>query len=396
MLQVWLALLIPIIAVFYLLFYHRQKVQVWEIFVVILLPFLLTVFVKCVAQASLDTSKEYWNDYAVQARHFEDWDEYIHATCPMTTCTGSGEDTVCTTSYYDCSYTSYHPASWDVLLRSGDVVGITSERFAYLTGFWKNKQFKDMQRAYENNDGDMFFSDWPGSLGTVEPFASMHLYRNKIKNTDNVLNFKKVDPKKEKVYEYPQVRSYAVDYILGGGTQEDQDYLRKWNAYLGARKKVVIMVALFKGRPIADAVTQAAYWKGGNKNEFVVCLGLDKEDKINWAYVISWTPKTVMKAKVEREIVEMGKVSLHDLIEYVAKVIDAEPGVIRRDFEEFNYITVPVPLWGIILIWLSSVVSTFGLAFWVVTNDFSCDEDMSDDVDYGHKRFYTKKRKRGR
>jgi hypothetical protein len=77
-----------------------------------------------------------------------------------------------------------------------------------------------------------------------------------------------------------------------------------------------------------------------------------------------------LKAKVEREVKDMKKFDCRKIINYLGATIQKHPTFIRRDFEEFNYINVPVPTWAIIVAYIVSLISSICLGIWAEENEF--------------------------
>jgi hypothetical protein len=98
-----------------------------------------------------------------------------------------------------------------------------------------------------------------------------------------------------------------------------------------------MMILVFKDQPLEAGFFQEAYWKGGNKNEFIVCIGT-KGDDITWTKVISWTNEEELKIRTAREIKEMKKLDLMKIVEYIG--FNVPERFIRKEFKDFNYLAV--------------------------------------------------------
>ena len=79
------------------------------------------------------------------------------------------------------------------------------------------------------------------------------------------------------LYEYPNFRGYYCPSILGAGENlsKGNRHLDVQNAKMGKDKEVRMWVLVYQNQPIQSAILQQNYWKGANKNEFVVCVGTD-------------------------------------------------------------------------------------------------------------------------
>ena len=43
----------------------------------------------------------------------------------------------------------------------------------------------------------------------------------------------------------------------------------------------------------------------------------------------------------------------------------------RKDFKEFDYVTVEPPTWAIIVTFILTIAITFGLCYWAVVNEYT-------------------------
>lgn len=332
---------------------------------ILLIPIACIFGIKVIAQNSLMYTTEYWNTIGVRTEYYQAWDEYIHRTCYRTVSTGKTSYTV----PYDCSYVDHHPEYWMLLSNRGEEIEIPKEKYNELVSRWKvAPAFQDMQRNYHSYDGDMYHAEWPNFFDTMEPIASQHTYKNKVKHSDNTFGFVQIEPKKENVLEYKKPDGYTGYYIYNWTNAEDQMLLRRWNAQLGSSKKVVMMIIVYDKKDISEAFKQESYWRGGNKNELILCVG-HSSSTITWTKVISWTPQTVLKAQIEREIKELKNFCMKCIINHFAMEVQKWPKVIRRDFEEFNYLTVPVPMWGNIVAYIVALIVSILAALFAYNND---------------------------
>jgi len=363
---IFLFLLIPIITAAYLLYKYPKNTTWWEAAVTVIIPMVVVILIKFLSQQSLMYSNEYWNSYATEARYYEDWNEEVIEIHYTYDSDGNISGSYTTTSI------DYHPPYWELHGNCGETANIPESTFNNLKTLWNNNAFVELHRGFYDNDGDLYTTKWDNIMLHIETITTMHNYKNKVKSSSSVFGYKKIDKKITPVIEYNKINNYSCDFIYNYKNMGDQDYLRRWNAYLGAKKKVVIMIIPYYKGKLEDAFNQEAYWTGGNKNEFIACIGISSST-INWVHIISWTPLTVLKAQIAREIKEMKTVNMFKIVEYLGNTIDKTPGFVRKDFEEFNYISVPVPLWGYIIAGLLSIIVSFGMAMWVIENEFNTD-----------------------
>jgi hypothetical protein len=104
-------------------------------------------------------------------------------------------------------------------------------------------------------------------------------------------------------------------------------------------------------------------------NEFIVSVGTDNDNKIKWCKVISWTPNETLKASIRSDIQAMDSLDHVTIVNMMSKSVGQ--GFIRKDFHEFDYITVDPPTWAVALTFLLTLAINIGISYWVITNEFN-------------------------
>ena len=87
---------------------------------------------------------------------------------------------------------------------------------------------------------------------------------------------------------------------------------------MGKKKQVQYFVCVWKNKPYSVSDWQQAYWKGGNKNEIIVCIGVDALNKVTWANVFTWSEKDIVRIKIRDYVLSnKGKVlNLNELTDF--------------------------------------------------------------------------------
>lgn len=138
--------------------------------------------------------------------------------------------------------------------------------------------------------------------------------------------------------------------------------LRQYNALIGHRNEVKIFLLLFENERIGVSELQRIHWKGGNKNELVICASKDG----SWAKTFSWCDDK--RIEVESSyIFEMKELSLHDKIVKVEHQV--EELWKRKHFKDFDYIDIPLNLSDLIWIFCVSLLLSIGVTIWAVKNE---------------------------
>jgi hypothetical protein len=213
----------------------------------------------------------------------------------------------------------------------------------------------------------------------VECIVTKHSYENKVPATHNVFNFQKVTEKDKEnysLYEYPEIYDgFKQKHILGIGDKTQsraEQNMQLLNAELGHKKQLKAFILIFKNQSKQAGIMQEAYWQGGNKNEFVLTIGVDNQNNIHWAYPFTWAEHSNVKVNTREYVLAQKKLNLEDISNFLYTELDKN--FVRKQFSEFSYLTLEPS--GTAIIWSAVilVIITVGLVFWFATNEF--DDEM--------------------
>ena len=112
------------------------------------------------------------------------------------------------------------------------------------------------------------------------------------------------------------------------------------NAFAGSTSQIHVFILLYDAeKGIATALKQRAYWEGGNKNEFVVCLGLENPDSpvVKWCKAFSWCDVPSLETATESYFIEHKQL---DLLKYSEWLNDNLHLWKRKEFSDFKYLGV--------------------------------------------------------
>lgn len=384
---IWFLVVIPILTILVLLINYSKKVTWWEYLLHVGVAVLLIAVMKIIGEKSLTNDTEYWGDLIKQSRYYEPYSIWDHETCTRQVACGTdsnGNTKYCSESY-DCSHLDSHSARWEIVTVTGWKISI-SENFhqQLVKKFGVSLCFQDMNREGECgfgdhvvNDGNMYYVEWNKTPSTSHAIAKTHTYENKVQCSKSIFNFQNIEPKEAKkagLYDYPDIKKYEVATILGAGkniTNLDsaEAKLHYLNGNLGPKKQVRVWILMFYDQPVSTGKLQEIYWKGGNKNEFVVTIGLDKQNNISWCYPFSWTDKSELKIGVREYVMNQKTLNLINLSDHLYQELDSK--WVRKQFKDFSYLTVEPPLWGLIVAFLLQLVFNIGYSIWSVKNEFT-------------------------
>lgn len=388
---IWSVLLVPIISSLILLVVWKHRLVWWEI----LLPLTFSSLLIFISKATIDwvntTSTEYLTGYVTAVKYFEDWNERVSCRHPKyctrrvsytyscgsakspRTCSGTRSES------YQCGYqhaydVDYHSEYWEADTNIGRSPYISKAYFDAKVKLWNNKQFKDLHRSYHTNDGDMYYSTFDGLDEHLDEMSFAHHYTNRIKNSNNVFNFKPVSEKDFQtygLYNYPEIDSNNNQIaVLGYNNPETNHWMKVLNARLGADKQVKLFILVYKNKGIISSIKQEDYWKGSNQNEVVLTIGINDANEIQWVKTFSWSTNHSVKTDLTSYILEDKVLNLNkDKILGMKEIINQT--FKRRDFREFDYITIEPSNFALAVTFLLTLALNLVIGYIVVKNDIN-------------------------
>ena len=285
-------------------------------------------------------SSEFRGSYAISTYYYEAWNELRSRQVPVKDNKGN------TVGYRTEHYVVYHPAEWWVHYNTGESEAVGRRYYEYLGQLWgTTERFHNMYRNYHTIDGDAYSYEWDGVEDTCETRTTRHSYVNPLKHSNSIFRYKEVtDDEAEELdlFDYPPIKGEDQDVVLGREVSEMvQKKFRFINAYYGQQREIKVFVLLFdaaKHKPDV-AVRQRAYWHGGAKNEFVVCLGIKDGRTVEWCEPFSWMDKPTLGAAVKGYFLKHTKLSLYAFGCWLEGNLSLWE---RKQFSDFRYLGLPL------------------------------------------------------
>ncbi|WP_197255240.1 hypothetical protein [Paenibacillus dendritiformis] len=172
--------------------------------------------------------------------------------------------------------------------------------------------------------------DWPASASELKemwppgtPSASVHRYENKVQASYSLYKIDGIDEK-----DFPDLPKYpnavtsfiTINRIVGDVPNKEKanQVLNQKNSELnqfipdperpGKTRSwkqvnlIFVNVGENKNKDYGYALQNA--WKNGNKNDFIVSFSMNRNGKLNWVHVFSWSEVEILKMEVS-EIAEI-------------------------------------------------------------------------------------------
>lgn len=374
---IWFAMAVPIVTAIVLYFWYQHRTLWWEF----LLPFAVSVVLIATCKLLTETAQtrdtEYWGGWMTNAEYYEEWNERVSCRHPKyETRTDSQGHTYSEFVGYEHLYdVDYHAPYWQIHDSNNLTIRVNKATFEGLASNFGNRKFHDLRRSYHTIDGDKYVTTWSGNDDTLVPVTTTHSYENRVQASDSIFDFQEVDPEDYGLFDYPKVRGYyQCSSILGEGgpTQaQAEKILGLTNAKLGRRKQIRIWLLVFSNQPLQAGFDQENYWKGGNKNEFILTIGVDKDHRVQWCHPISWTEVETLKIEARNCVLEQKgqPVNLVEIAQWLSRECDRQ--FIRKPFADFSYLSVDPPGWAVFLAFALTIAVNVGTSAWIVHNEYA-------------------------
>lgn len=361
--------IIPFITAMFLLIVFNKKMVWWE-YAALILPSLLFVLLTRVIMVSANSNDtEYLGGYVNRITYYEPWDEMVEVRHTRTN--SDGETEVYYTwerEYHSERYTYVdNESKWEHHL--------SKKEYETIKKRMGNKTvFRDMHRDYHRIDGDAYDIFWDGKIETLYDITTPHSYTNKIKASQSHTIFKMGDisPEEAKqigLYEYPEIHTMNQNPIIGRNVSDkDKQSIKYINATYGRKYQFRTYILIYENKDITISEIQKAYWQNGNKNEFVLCLGVQR-DSVVWANAFSWCDEPRLEVKARDYFIQNPKLDINQYGEWLQTQIPTQWD--RKEFEDFAYIRVGLSQGQYIALIIIMIVLNIGISIFLVKNEFN-------------------------
>ena len=371
---IWTLMLVPVLATLVLfLFFDIKKVAWWEYLLLYASAAIVIIVSKFIIETYAVYDTEYWSEKALEVEYEGAYDEYIHRTCTRSYPCGTnsnGSTRYCQTTY-DCSYVHHHSPSYRI--KGGNFsIKISKSEYDRIKKKWGNEKKTGTHRNSYSYDNGIYSSYWNGDTNLIECIVTEHSYENRVQASNNIFKFQDVtddDILNYELFDYPKIyQRYKQNHILGFNDEKAENKTQILNAILGPKKEVKVFILIFKNQPIQAGIMQEAYWKGGNKNEFVLTIGLDHNNKVMWSHPFTWAEHSIVKINTRDFVLEQDEINLSYIVDFLYNELDNN--FVRKHFSEFSYITIQPSNSSMLISTIILIIITGFLVVWIVSNEF--------------------------
>lgn len=318
----------------------------------------------------VSTRTEYTGHYITKLKYYEPWDELVTVRKTRQVQKGvdsNGNPIMEEEAYYEDEI-HYHEAAFYMVLNSGKTIEISRGQYSMYNKVMVSKDiYINLHRNYYSINGNMYLNEWDGRIFTLVPITMTEKYTNPVLATESVFNTSEITPEEAMnmgLYDYPAIVDHQQRTIIGKEFDEiDERYYNHANVMISERNGMRVYLLFFKDKPIEIAEQQKNYWKNGNRNEVVLCVGIDSQtDDIQWCHTFSWCDDKSFETKCKQWLVTC---KCFDLRVFAKFMLDNAECIIMKDFSDFEYLLMKkkgtLKIIGISTIIVASVLLLIGM-----------------------------------
>ena len=400
----WFCLIIPIILTALLLYVPKFRIMTkwWELFIPFTIAIITIIICQWITVSNAIKDKEYWGHMSYKIIHEEPfaYDSECSETYPCgETCSGSGANRSCSTQYCTRYYHCVENKSRNCYLiddRDHNYY-ISYGKYQELDKRWnhfnhsskkiitKDSGYTTIGDKYKRpNHGNKHVVHWDQKWETSEPIVVEHTYENRLQTQSHWGHVSKEDKIFYNLYDYPFVPGLLLTSVLTNGPKysKTDNYLRYLNGILNTDKmgykKVRLWILIYNNQPQSSAEYQRSYWKGGNKNEFIIMIGTNPEKDITWFDIMTQSEADILTLKTRDEInLNMmqaengysGKLTDNDLLQFTKWLGEnVKSHYEKPSFKQYEYIRVYPSLMAVMITYLIVLIITILTGIFIVKN----------------------------
>ena len=174
------------------------------------------------------------------------------------------------------------------------------------------------------------------------------------------------------LYDYPNIDVMNQNPIIGRKVKDkDVQRIKYINALYGKAHQFRTYILIFENKDLEISEYQKAYWQNGNKNEFVVCLGV-QADSVIWCNPFSWCDEPRLEVLTREYFISNPKLDLDAYGRYLQNKIPIN--WVRKEFKDFDYISVELSKTQYIILIILTILINIGISIFLIINDIKNDK----------------------
>jgi hypothetical protein len=312
-------------------------------------------------------TREYLSGFATAAEHHNSWTERVVVTRTYTDSNGK-QHTRTEVRHV------YHPDRWLIYYNTGRSEDTSRSLYNAVTARWESpvQHINPFHMNCVAGGGGQRY-DWDHIQDHAYTTTYRGWYTNYILNSNSIFKAEKISAAQVRdlgLIDYPTRSTYDnpfgddIDCILASPKLQRKipfEWMRGinlFNAFFGQSNQIHVFVLLYPASlGLQTAVHQRSHWRGGNKNEFTVCLGVELAENdgltVRWCEAFSWCDIPQMESAVESWFLEHRTLDFTALAEWLTDNVSLWK---RKEFKDFEYLKSRIPAGRSALIGLVTVI----------------------------------------
>lgn len=359
--------IIPFITALFLLLVFNRKMVWWEYAVLIIPSLLFALIIQSIMVSVNSNDTEYLGGYVNRITYYEPWDEMVRVRHTRTN--SDGEEEV----YYTWEREYHHERYTYLDNESNWEHHLSKSEYETIKKRMGNKAvFRDMHRDYHRIDGDAYDIYWDKTVEHLYDITTRHSYKNKIKASQSHTIFKysdisEEDAKELGLYEYPKIELMNQNPIIGRSVSDkDKQRIKYINATYGKSKQFRMYMLFYEGKDMEISELQKAYWQNGNKNEFIVCIGTQR-DSVVWCNPFSWCDEPRLEIMTRDYFIQNPQLDIDAYGKWLQSQIPIKWE--RKEFADYDYIRIGLNKGQYITLIILMILCNIGISVFLVMND---------------------------
>ena len=362
------AFIVPFVVVLALGVFAKNKFTVLHYALILTITIGLCFTVRGIMLGASMSATEYWGGYVEKITYYEPWDEMVTKTREV--CVGHDEDgnPIYETETYQ--EREYHREEWSYVSSFSRFEMFINEKTYNKMKAKLNRApvFRDMHRNYYRIDGDAYDIYWDRTVDHCFDLTSAKTYQNRIKASEShtIFRYSNITASEAKelgLKEYPEIEDFHSQNPIIGGKPSiyDINEIRYINAVHGDRHQFRTYILIFDGNKsdVETAEMQKGYWQGGNKNEFIVCLGVIG-DSVAWCSPFSWCDEPKLELLTRSYFIDHPKLDIKKYGQWLDYKIEGNWN--RKEFADFKYIKIGLTETQGTWLFILSIIFSIGIA----------------------------------
>ena len=182
--------------------------------------------------------------------------------------------------------------------------------------------------------------------------------------------------KKMKLYDYPEIINYDQSGIIGYDADVISDFaVRYINGMYGGKYQFRLFILVYPDRPVSVVEKQKAYWKNGNKNELVVCIGYNTQKKdIMWCECFSWSDAPKLEVETKQYFLDKDSLDFTGYCTFLKSRVPYDWK--RKEFKDFKYIEIDLSDGQVSFLFTLVLLYNILISIYIVRNQFKEEENV--------------------